>query len=228
MVLPNAIGGDMIVLKGLIDINGDMKTHIWWIWLMSYSAGRVTPESVIYSYGTVLLDLLSGKHIPPSHVCCLHSINLKIVLHVFEFQGLFRFLFYSIGNSSWNFWRRVRTAIHLYCIISNSDMTSIYVQFIFEWVQCFIAFHYVPICTSVLIVKTSLLPTTIGNNQVMINDFTHSCALIKFSSLVDHLINVTFSYSLSLTILYALSLTWISEFTGTSTSFKIVFITGIA
>ncbi|KAE9613741.1 hypothetical protein Lal_00016140 [Lupinus albus] len=29
--------------------------------------GRVIPESVIYSYGTVLLDLLSGKHIPPSH-----------------------------------------------------------------------------------------------------------------------------------------------------------------
>ncbi|KAL6498725.1 Serine/threonine-protein kinase bsk2 [Orobanche gracilis] len=29
---------------------------------------RVIPESVIYSYGTVLLDLLSGKHIPPSHV----------------------------------------------------------------------------------------------------------------------------------------------------------------
>ncbi|KAL8268383.1 hypothetical protein R6Q59_002181 [Mikania micrantha] len=30
--------------------------------------GRVIPESVIYSYGTVLLDLLSGKHIPPSHL----------------------------------------------------------------------------------------------------------------------------------------------------------------
>ncbi|KAI4320924.1 hypothetical protein MLD38_034357 [Melastoma candidum] len=29
--------------------------------------GRVTQESVIFSYGTVLLDLLSGKHIPPSH-----------------------------------------------------------------------------------------------------------------------------------------------------------------
>ncbi|XP_050116492.1 serine/threonine-protein kinase BSK2-like [Malus sylvestris] len=28
---------------------------------------RVIPESVIYSYGTILLDLLSGKHIPPSH-----------------------------------------------------------------------------------------------------------------------------------------------------------------
>lgn len=30
--------------------------------------GRVTPESVIFSFGTVLLDLLSGKHIPPSHM----------------------------------------------------------------------------------------------------------------------------------------------------------------
>ncbi|KAH7292632.1 hypothetical protein KP509_29G078500 [Ceratopteris richardii] len=29
--------------------------------------GRVTSESVIYSFGSVLLDLLSGKHIPPSH-----------------------------------------------------------------------------------------------------------------------------------------------------------------
>ncbi|KAH8521955.1 hypothetical protein POPTR_001G104700v4 [Populus trichocarpa] len=29
--------------------------------------GRVTAESVIYSFGTLLLDLLSGKHIPPSH-----------------------------------------------------------------------------------------------------------------------------------------------------------------
>ncbi|WOL16807.1 putative serine/threonine-protein kinase [Canna indica] len=29
--------------------------------------GRVTPESVIFSFGTILLDLLSGKRIPPSH-----------------------------------------------------------------------------------------------------------------------------------------------------------------
>lgn len=35
---------------------------------MCFLAGRVTPESVVYSYGTLLLDLLSGKHIPPSHV----------------------------------------------------------------------------------------------------------------------------------------------------------------
>ncbi|CAN4098783.1 unnamed protein product [Withania somnifera] len=30
--------------------------------------GRVTPESVVYSFGALLLDLLSGKPIPPSHV----------------------------------------------------------------------------------------------------------------------------------------------------------------
>lgn len=29
--------------------------------------GRIAPESVVYSFGTMLLDLLSGKHIPPSH-----------------------------------------------------------------------------------------------------------------------------------------------------------------
>lgn len=29
--------------------------------------GRVFPESVVFSFGTILLDLLSGKHIPPSH-----------------------------------------------------------------------------------------------------------------------------------------------------------------
>ncbi|KAF9611846.1 hypothetical protein IFM89_036490 [Coptis chinensis] len=30
--------------------------------------GRVTTESVVYNLGTLLLDLLSGKNIPPSHV----------------------------------------------------------------------------------------------------------------------------------------------------------------
>lgn len=38
---------------------------------MCIIAGRVTPESVVYSFGTLLLDLLSGKHIPPSHVSLL-------------------------------------------------------------------------------------------------------------------------------------------------------------
>ncbi|ERN16581.1 hypothetical protein AMTR_s00031p00205600 [Amborella trichopoda] len=37
------------------------------ILITAWTNRRVTKESVIYSYGTVLLDLLSGKHIPPSH-----------------------------------------------------------------------------------------------------------------------------------------------------------------
>ncbi|KAE8703688.1 putative serine/threonine-protein kinase [Hibiscus syriacus] len=42
--------------------------------------GRVTPESVIYSFGTLLLDLLSGKHIPPSHALDLiRDRNLKML-----------------------------------------------------------------------------------------------------------------------------------------------------
>ncbi|KAM7470973.1 hypothetical protein LguiA_009156 [Lonicera macranthoides] len=40
--------------------------------------GRVTPESVIYSFGTILLDLISGKHIPPSHA--LDMIRGKNIL----------------------------------------------------------------------------------------------------------------------------------------------------
>ncbi|XP_002975669.2 serine/threonine-protein kinase BSK5 [Selaginella moellendorffii] len=44
--------------------------------------GRVTPESVIYSYGTVLLDLLSGKHIPPSHA--LDLIRGKNILMLMD------------------------------------------------------------------------------------------------------------------------------------------------
>jgi len=45
-------------------------------------AGRVTPESVVYSFGTLLLDLLSGKHIPPSHVSfSFHYEVLKLKFH---------------------------------------------------------------------------------------------------------------------------------------------------
>ncbi|XP_020977409.1 probable serine/threonine-protein kinase At5g41260 isoform X4 [Arachis ipaensis] len=42
--------------------------------------GRVTPESVIYSFGTLLLDILSGKHIPPSHALDLiRDRNLQML-----------------------------------------------------------------------------------------------------------------------------------------------------
>lgn len=56
---------------------------------LSVSAGRVTPESVIYSYGTVLLDLLSGKHIPPSHVslkCPLLSSSM--IFHNYDLESV--------------------------------------------------------------------------------------------------------------------------------------------
>ncbi|AED94658.1 putative transferase, protein kinase RLK-Pelle-RLCK-XII-1 family [Arabidopsis thaliana] len=43
--------------------------------------GRVTPESVIYSFGTLLLDLLSGKHIPPSHALDLiRDRNIQMLM----------------------------------------------------------------------------------------------------------------------------------------------------
>ncbi|KAG1359376.1 Serine/threonine-protein kinase BSK2 [Cocos nucifera] len=43
--------------------------------------GPVIPESVIYSYGTVLLDLLSGKHIPPSHALDLiRGKNMLLIM----------------------------------------------------------------------------------------------------------------------------------------------------
>nr|GEV73800.1 probable serine/threonine-protein kinase At5g41260 [Tanacetum cinerariifolium] len=42
--------------------------------------GRVTSESVIYSFGALLLDLLSGKHIPPSHALDLiRDRNLQLL-----------------------------------------------------------------------------------------------------------------------------------------------------
>ncbi|XP_024022207.1 probable serine/threonine-protein kinase At4g35230 [Morus notabilis] len=49
--------------------------------------GRVIPESVIYSYGTVLLDLLSGKHIPPSHALDLIRGNNLLLLMDSSLEG---------------------------------------------------------------------------------------------------------------------------------------------
>lgn len=43
-------------------------------------SGRVVPESVVYSFGTILLDLLSGKHIPPSHALDLMRSKKLLML----------------------------------------------------------------------------------------------------------------------------------------------------
>ncbi|KAL8172135.1 hypothetical protein V2J09_023939 [Rumex salicifolius] len=75
---------DMNAYRILFDENGDPRLSCFGLMKnsrdgKSYSTnlaytppeylrnGRVTPESVIFSVGTVLLDLLSGKHIPPTH-----------------------------------------------------------------------------------------------------------------------------------------------------------------
>ncbi|WVZ55334.1 hypothetical protein U9M48_006006 [Paspalum notatum var. saurae] len=43
--------------------------------------GRVTSESVIYSFGTILLDLLSGKRIPPSRALdMIKGDNLRVLM----------------------------------------------------------------------------------------------------------------------------------------------------
>ncbi|PON66210.1 Brassinosteroid signaling kinase [Parasponia andersonii] len=51
--------------------------------------GRVTPESNIYSFGTVLLDLLSGKHIPPSHALDMIREKNIILLTDSHLEGKF-------------------------------------------------------------------------------------------------------------------------------------------
>lgn len=43
--------------------------------------GRITAQSVTYSFGTILIDLLSGKHIPPSHALDLiRSKNILLLM----------------------------------------------------------------------------------------------------------------------------------------------------
>ncbi|AEE32609.1 unnamed protein product [Arabidopsis thaliana] len=44
-------------------------------------SGTLIPESVVFSFGTFLLDLLSGKHIPPSHaVGTIQKQNLNVLM----------------------------------------------------------------------------------------------------------------------------------------------------
>lgn len=86
---------DLNVYRVLFDENGDPRLSCFGLMKnskdgQSYSTnlayappeflknGRVSPESVIFSFGTVLLDLLTGKHMPPNHA--LDMIRAKSIL----------------------------------------------------------------------------------------------------------------------------------------------------
>ncbi|GAA0161481.1 non-receptor serine/threonine protein kinase [Lithospermum erythrorhizon] len=69
-VLFDQIGNPRLSCFGLMKNSRDGKsysTNLAFTPPEYLRTGRVTPESVVYSFGTLLLDLLSGKHIPPSH-----------------------------------------------------------------------------------------------------------------------------------------------------------------
>ncbi|KAJ0236825.1 Protein kinase domain-containing protein [Hirschfeldia incana] len=51
--------------------------------------GRVIPESVVYSYGTILIDLLSGKHIPPNHALDMIKGKNALLLMDSSLEGQF-------------------------------------------------------------------------------------------------------------------------------------------
>ncbi|MCO5602258.1 hypothetical protein L7F22_056387 [Adiantum nelumboides] len=51
--------------------------------------GTVTHESVIFSFGTILLDLLSGKHIPPTHALDLIKGRNSLSLMDSHLEGQF-------------------------------------------------------------------------------------------------------------------------------------------
>lgn len=57
---------DLNAYRILFDEDGDPRLSCFGL-MKNSKSGRITPESVVFSFGTVLLDLLSGKHIPPTH-----------------------------------------------------------------------------------------------------------------------------------------------------------------
>lgn len=56
------------------------------VWSTVCVVGKVTPGSVTYSFETVFLNLLNGKHIHPNHVTFLSEnlIMLLLQFHVID------------------------------------------------------------------------------------------------------------------------------------------------
>ncbi|XP_038901888.1 serine/threonine-protein kinase BSK1-like isoform X4 [Benincasa hispida] len=83
-----ALYHDLNAYRVLFDEGGDPRLSCFGL-MKNSRDGRVTPESVIYSFGTVLLDLLSGKHIPPSHALDLIRGKNIILLMDSHLEGKF-------------------------------------------------------------------------------------------------------------------------------------------
>ncbi|KAF3325026.1 putative serine/threonine-protein kinase [Carex littledalei] len=49
---------------------------------------RIVPESVAYSFGTVFLYLLSGKHIPPSHASAIKHNLESLPMYAFPVAAI--------------------------------------------------------------------------------------------------------------------------------------------
>lgn len=52
-----------------------LKSHTSFFLLL---LGTVIPESVTFSFGTLLLDLMSGRHIPPNHVTFFSQSRMSL------------------------------------------------------------------------------------------------------------------------------------------------------
>ncbi|KAF3655417.1 hypothetical protein FXO37_15950 [Capsicum annuum] len=85
-----------IVEKGEVRV---LKVYIS-RWSCGYE-GRITTKSVIFSFGTLLLDLLSGKHIPPSHALDLiKDRNLEMLIDsCLEGQAMAMVVTIAIGQA---------------------------------------------------------------------------------------------------------------------------------
>ncbi|CAH2076696.1 unnamed protein product [Thlaspi arvense] len=79
---------DLNAYRVLFDEDGDPRLSCFGL-MKNSRDGRVTPESVTYSFGTVLLDLLSGKHIPPSHALDMIRGKNIILLMDSHLEGKF-------------------------------------------------------------------------------------------------------------------------------------------
>ncbi|KAG6485913.1 hypothetical protein ZIOFF_054480 [Zingiber officinale] len=109
-----------------------------------YATWRETPQSLAYSFGTVRLDLLSRKHIPPSHALdlisstnysalvdsCLeghfsnHDGTALFCFHVWNSQNQETLNFKKLGDNAFQA-KDFETAIVYYTqFIDNSIMTS--------------------------------------------------------------------------------------------------------